>query len=409
MREGVAPNDGFIGLHVEAGNGRQQFGHLQQAGGFDVVTAGDGVLAGADRHDDFLQRRIAGAFADAVDGGFHLPGAGLDRGQGVGHAHAQVVVVMGGQNHALDARHAVADVGIHADHIGWQRVPHGVRQVDGGGARLDGGFHHAAQEVGVRPRGVLGRPFHVVGMPERQGDGIHRLLDHFLGRQPQLHPHVQLRRRDHDMDAAALGGFQRLGGAQHVHLAGAGQAGDHRGVVALADAFRDGLDAFEIADGGDGEARFKYVHAQFGQGLRHADLLGQVHREARRLLAVAQGGVEDDDAAVVQRAEAGMIDGHGPVRPWDGLHDNSLRGAPSNLPWAKPASNDPARRSGAAKSKKEEAGHTGDRRARRAARGCEGGLAGRVRADGHGPCIRERTADAQGACRPRRQMGVNFA
>ena len=60
-----------------------------------------------------------------------------------------------------------------------------------------------------------------------------------------------------------------------------------------------------------GEAMAKpasmHVDAQFGQRLGHADLLVEVHREAGRLLAVAQRGVEDDDAVVVQLAEAGMV------------------------------------------------------------------------------------------------------
>ena len=52
------------------------------------------------------------------------------------------------------------------------------------------------------------------------------------------------------------------------------------------------------------------LQARIFLGLGHADLFIEIHREARRLLAVAQRGVENDDAAVFQLAEAGMIDGH---------------------------------------------------------------------------------------------------
>jgi hypothetical protein len=38
------------------------------------------------RHHDFFQRRIAGAFADAVDRALHLARAGADRGEAVGTA-----------------------------------------------------------------------------------------------------------------------------------------------------------------------------------------------------------------------------------------------------------------------------------------------------------------------------------
>jgi hypothetical protein len=57
-----------------------------------------------------------------------------------------------------------------------------------------------------------------------------------------------------------------------------------------------------------------------------------------------------------------------------------------------PAFNDPARRSGAAKSK-EEAGQ-----ARETARGCVGDLAGRVRADGHETNYTGAAACVQAVC-----------
>ena len=50
---------------------------------------------------------------------------------------------------------------------------------------------------------------------------------------------------------------------------------------------------FQVAARGNREARFDHVHAQRRQLPRHADLLRGIHGKARRLLAVAQGGVED--------------------------------------------------------------------------------------------------------------------
>ena len=43
--------------------------------GLDAGSEGQHILAGAQRHDDFFQRRIAGALADAVDRAFDLPRA----------------------------------------------------------------------------------------------------------------------------------------------------------------------------------------------------------------------------------------------------------------------------------------------------------------------------------------------
>ena len=45
-----------------------------------------------ERHHDLFEGGVAGALAEAVDGGVHVGRAGLDAGQGVGRGHAEVVV-----------------------------------------------------------------------------------------------------------------------------------------------------------------------------------------------------------------------------------------------------------------------------------------------------------------------------
>ena len=45
-------------------------------------------------HDDLLERRVAGALAEAVDRHLDLARAGLDRGQRVGRGQTQVVVAV---------------------------------------------------------------------------------------------------------------------------------------------------------------------------------------------------------------------------------------------------------------------------------------------------------------------------
>ena len=69
----------------------------------------------------------------------------------------------------------------------------------------------------------------------------------------------------------------------------AGEPADH-GPFDLAG---DRLHRFEVARGGDREAGLDHVHAQARELLRDLELLLRVERDARRLLAVAQGRVED--------------------------------------------------------------------------------------------------------------------
>ena len=58
---------------------------------------------------------------------------------------------------------------------------------------------------------------------------------------------------------------------------------------------RDLVHRLEIAVGGDREARLDHVDAHFLERFGDRDLLLDVHRRARRLLPVAQRGIEDVD------------------------------------------------------------------------------------------------------------------
>ena len=68
---------------------------------------------------------------------------------------------------------------------------------------------------------------------------------------------------------------------------------------------------FGVGRRGDGEARFDDVHPQRVEGPGQRDFRRHVHRESRRLFAVAQGRVEND--------YTGGIISHAPVVAGGGL------------------------------------------------------------------------------------------
>ena len=125
----------------------------------------NGVVARADRHHGLFQRGVAGALADAVDGGFHLAHAGANGGQRVGDAPGpdRCGCAWTGSTLSMPG-HALAHHGEDARHVLGQRVADGVGDVDRGGAGVDRGLDAAAQEVGVGAGAVLGRPLDVIGV-----------------------------------------------------------------------------------------------------------------------------------------------------------------------------------------------------------------------------------------------------
>src|SRR5579885_2286895 len=87
-------------------------------------------------------------------------------------------------------------------------------------------------------------------------DGVHRLLQHLLRLHLELLRHVDRRGGDEGVDAAALRGLQRLGGAIDVAVERARQPADG----AVAHGAGDGPDRLEVAGAGDGEARLDDVN-----------------------------------------------------------------------------------------------------------------------------------------------------
>ena len=115
------------------------------------------------------------------------------------------------------------------------RVADRVRDVDGGRALLDHRLQHAAEEVEVGARAVLGRELDVRAGVLREAHRELRLLEHLLGRHAQLLLHVQRAGGDEGVDAPGLRALQRVDAALDVAVVGAAQAGHDRVLDHLGD------------------------------------------------------------------------------------------------------------------------------------------------------------------------------
>src|SRR5690606_36261530 len=95
----------------------------------DTVVVGPGV----ESHGHLLERGVAGALADAVDGRLDLRGSVLYRRQAVGDRQAEVVVAVRGDAHALGLGHVLEDRADQAAVLVGRAVTGGVGDVDGVG------------------------------------------------------------------------------------------------------------------------------------------------------------------------------------------------------------------------------------------------------------------------------------
>src|SRR5262249_22267237 len=101
----------------------------------------------------------------------------------------------------------------------------------------------------------------------------------------------EVRGGEEDVDAGASSWPEGGPGAFDVAGDRTGQPGNNR----APHRFGDGADRVEVAFGRNREAGLDDVDAEPFELAGHAQLGGHRHAEAGRLLAVAQGGVEDAD------------------------------------------------------------------------------------------------------------------
>ena len=194
---------------------------------------------------------------------------------------------------AFDSGDAGLNIPEHAGVVLREAVADGVGKIEGGGAGLDGGLADLDQEVGVGAGGVLGGELDVVAVGAREGDHLGDLVERLGACDLELGGEVQVGCGEEGVDAGAGGGLDGARGGLDVLALGAGEGGDD----GASDLAGDVADGFGVALGGDGEAGLQDVDAESGDLVGHAQLLGAVHDAAGRLFAVAQGGVEEEDAA----------------------------------------------------------------------------------------------------------------
>ncbi len=291
VREGIAPHDGLVGLDREAGQVADQAAGIADLLGVDAVAA-DLELGGtrSQRHDHLFERRVAGAFAETVDGDLHLSRPGLHSRQRVGCGKAEVVVAMDADDGA--GAYPVDYFGGELAELGRDGIAHGVGDVDGGGAGIHDGLEDAQQVVVLGAAGVLGTELDLgIGAEAlaRVADPLHGRREGFLARHPQLVLKVDVAGGDEEVQVRFLCRQQCVDTTLGVAVLAARQAGDGDAPGLRGDA----LDGLEVAWRGGREAGLDDVDVQPDELPRDLDLLADGESGPRGLLAIAQGGVKD--------------------------------------------------------------------------------------------------------------------
>src|SRR5205085_1758024 len=192
MCEGVGADHRLVRLHHAAGDLRHQARGWDDVRGVDPSLEMEEIAPRLDGHDHFLQRGVAGALAEAVDGAFNLPRAAkLYRGERVRYRHAEVVMAVHRPHRLVRVGHALPYFLDELAELLRYRIPDRVGDVDGGRALLDHRLEHAAEKVEVGTAAILGRELDVGAGVLGESNREARLFQHLLGSHAQLFLHVQ--------------------------------------------------------------------------------------------------------------------------------------------------------------------------------------------------------------------------
>src|SRR5580658_10810834 len=155
VSEGVASGDGLVRLHRHAGD------FAEQLASWEKMFRGDGrvvriaVVTNPHGHDDFFERGVAGALANAVDGALYLAGSGGEGSHGIGYGHAEIIVAVGRYSDVLDSLHPAADGCDQLAELGRNGVADGVRNIERSRAGFDDRIEHLTEEFRIGARGVF--------------------------------------------------------------------------------------------------------------------------------------------------------------------------------------------------------------------------------------------------------------
>lgn len=81
----MGAHHGLVGRNLHAAEARGQAAQAVELADVEVVLQAVDIPAGAQAHHDLVQRGVARALAQAVDGALHLAHAVGHAGDGVGH------------------------------------------------------------------------------------------------------------------------------------------------------------------------------------------------------------------------------------------------------------------------------------------------------------------------------------
>jgi hypothetical protein len=204
---------------------------------------------------------------------------------------------------ALCASRTFAQIGEQLDHFGRCRVTHGIGCVERRCASSNRGAEHFDEKIRFGAQRVFGGKLNVCAVFARTLNRCDSCFQHLRFAHAELVFAMQRTGREKQVNARMVRAFECARRCIDITVLTSCECA-HRRVAQRA---RDFVDRCKIVGRSLRKACFQHVHAKAFEGLCHAQFRSPVHGKTGRLLAVAQGGVEDPYAVFGAVAALGVV------------------------------------------------------------------------------------------------------
>src|SRR5258708_18058618 len=227
VRKSVAADNRLVRLHAKADDLREHLTGRVNLARIDSSFEGQPITAHVQRHDNFFQRGIAGAFPNSIHCTLDLSRAGFDRREAVCHRQSEIVMAMNADSDVVSITNDTLTDRPHElrEFIG-ESVPDSVRHVENRGTFGHRGGDYLAEIINVAPRHVFGRELDFAGEGPRQPDCLPGHFDDLGARLSQFVLKMNVGRCDKSVDPWMGRAAQSFGGPAYVLLRSAAQGGD---------------------------------------------------------------------------------------------------------------------------------------------------------------------------------------
>ena len=290
----IGPHNGLVGWNDNTHEAADQTARIYDFARIDIRIEIEVIPTRFNGHDHFLERGIARAFTQSIDGAFDLTRAVSQSFESIDGRHPQIVVAMDTDNGLIDIGHFLANIANNAAKLTRNCVAHSIGNIDGCSTRLNSSFDHVEEVLRLCTRGIHRRKLHILAMRPGSCNCINSHLQDLIGRFAH-HRNMERRCPDKRVNARSWRIFQGFTCAVDIFENCARQTANNRAFDLVCNAPH----SIVILIGRYGKSRLDNIDIEPRELMGNFNFFAQRERSPWCLFRISQSGIKNNDAVFV--------------------------------------------------------------------------------------------------------------